>query len=261
MEPVISFDLDHTLMINPFRRWVFPEIEAWLSPQLPASSTAMEYILREHRSRLTHQDKVAAYDWDGILEAVCQQVQSTPPFTIKDLVHKHAVIGKVWLYADTLPSLHCLKQKKIPLIAATNGWECYQRPVTDCLGITSFFSEYHTPVHCGAVKPEASFFDFRGHRSLIHVGDRLNQDILGANRAGVTSVWIHRELDERWHGMDAAERKLHPDFRRVLTERLHQEGHTGSLSSEYVPDYVIVSLEELLPIWERERSRFSGSTG
>lgn len=252
--PMISFDLDHTLMINPFRRWVFPQLETWLGPRLQADTgTLFRRLGKEHQDRLNRRMTVEAYDWDAIWFQLAREAGEEPPFSVEELVRHHAVPGKVWLFSDALPVLEMLKSKGIRLAVATNGLEKYQRPVTDCLGLTPFFDDYHTPCSRGCAKPETSFFD-SCTRPLIHVGDRLDHDVLGANRAGAVSVWINRDLPAEWWGLTLEERKYHPDWHRILQEKLKKEGFKGELTPELEPDYTLVSLEELPALWEKERT-------
>ncbi|PTX58308.1 FMN phosphatase YigB (HAD superfamily) [Melghirimyces profundicolus] len=253
--PTISFDLDHTLMINPFRKWIFPELEEWFRPRLPAGSpSVLQRMAEEHRSRLKRKDFVRAYDWDDIWNRLTAEVGEPSPFTVEELVRRHATIGKVWRFSDAMPALEELQSRGIPLVVATNGLEKYQRPVTDCLGLTPLFTDFHTPCKQGCAKPEADFFR-SCPRPLLHVGDRLDQDILGANRSGAVSVWIHRDLPAEWRTLSPEERKKHPKWRHLLQEKLKKEGCEGPLTPELEPDFPIMSLEELPAVWERIRNR------
>lgn len=63
------------------------------------------------------------------------------------------------------------------------------RCLIDALGILQFFDEVRAPETHGYAKPQPEFLAGVD----IHIGDKLCHDILGANRAGVKSVWIHPE--------------------------------------------------------------------
>ncbi|MFC4076938.1 HAD family hydrolase [Salinithrix halophila] len=248
--PWLSFDLDHTLMINPFRRWVFPEISSWLAPFLGPGDQPMERFIAERKKRLEAQQLSASYDWDDILLTVSAELGVHPPFTIEKLVRQHSATGKIWLFSDVLPGLSSLQTKGIPMVAATNGFAKYQRPVTDHLGLTPYFKDFHTPCSVGFAKPEPQFFRFAEPYSLIHVGDRLDQDILGANRAGAISVWIDRDLPAEWHELSPKERCFHPLFRSRVEEKLAREGWHSPITEENLPNYLIVSIKEVLTIWK-----------
>ncbi|WP_363321631.1 HAD family hydrolase [Polycladomyces subterraneus] len=246
---VLSFDLDHTLMINPFRRWVFPEINRWLQSHFPEENP-VNRLIREHRRRLSDGAYLEAYDWDDILCTVA--LEHAIPFTVRELVEKHACVGKVWLFADVLPAMDRLTQAGAHMVAATNGFTRYQRPVTDCLGLTPYFSGFYTPEEMRCAKPQASFFQFGKGRRVIHVGDRLDQDVLGANRAHQISVWIYRELHSDLQNIPFTERTRHPSFSTCLTARLYREGVPTELHETCRPQYVISTLDELLEIWKQE---------
>ncbi|OYD08936.1 HAD family hydrolase [Paludifilum halophilum] len=247
MNPIlISFDLDHTLMVNPFRRWVFPDVDKAVHPLLSSGGgTPVRRMVQEHLDRLARREWVSAYDWDDILRTITGEKKSHLPFTVEDRVRHYAKPGRVWLFADVLPVLNRLHSQGVRMVAATNGWEKYQRPVTDCLGITRYLDSFHTPDTRGFAKPHPDFFDFPNGHPLVHIGDRIDQDIAGANRAKVVSVWINRHLTEEWRLRSLKERRTHPDFPHLVHRQLKQEGWEDSPSDEQIPDYLITSLEEL----------------
>ncbi|MBA4492896.1 HAD family hydrolase [Paenactinomyces guangxiensis] len=254
-EILVSFDLDYTLMKNPFRQYVFPELNDLLQPS--GEKTVRQWLNEEHTQRLGQGQFASAYDWDNMLQTVGQQQKWACQVSIKELVQKHAVPGKVWLFSDVLPTLQQLKQRDIPMVVATNGFACYQRPVTDCLGITPYFQAFYTPEEIQLAKPQPEFFQFGCRRKLIHVGDRLDQDILGANLAGAVSVWINREFPIAWRDIPAEERKNHPEVKSLLQRRLQREGSSFHTLDHVTPDYILASLDELLPVLEKEmRKKF-----
>ena len=252
---ILSFDLHRTLMINPFRRWVFPEIETWFHSRAPREQFPFYDVLgREHSRRLREGRLRDAYDWDDIVRTVAREaIGADPPFTVEELVKKHAVPGKVWRFPDVLPALKALRKANVPMVVASNGFECYQRPVTDCLQLTPFFSAFHTPDRLQTAKPNPEFFRFAEPGRIIHVGDRIDQDVVGANRAGAVSVWISRDLPSEIRRLPLSQRKRHPDFPRWISTRLKWEGHSGRITEEHLPDYALASLEELLRVWDEKK--------
>jgi len=69
MKKWITFDLDGTLMQNPFVGHVFPEIERLAKQLVGSHENVLEHILSEHFSRIGSNRLVEAYDWDGIVMA------------------------------------------------------------------------------------------------------------------------------------------------------------------------------------------------
>ena len=89
---------------------------------------------------------------------------------------------------------------KVPLIAITNG-----NVDTVQIGIDEFFTAtYHASLSRPS-KPHRHMFDEAAQtlalaqRDILHVGDNLEKDVLGAHRAGLQTAWIavNRPMDLR----------------------------------------------------------------
>lgn len=80
----------------------------------------------------------------------------------------------------------------------TNGVEHIQTRRIASSGLKDHISFVSTSEACGYAKPDSRFFDyaakmarsFARHETVI-VGDRLDADILGANRFGIDSCWFN----------------------------------------------------------------------
>lgn len=80
----------------------------------------------------------------------------------------------------------------------TNGVEHIQQRRIASSGLRDHISFVSTSEACGYAKPDSRFFDyaakmarsFARHETVI-VGDRLDADILGANRFGIDSCWFN----------------------------------------------------------------------
>ena len=80
----------------------------------------------------------------------------------------------------------------------TNGVESIQSRRIASSGLGDHISFVSTSEACGYAKPDSRFFDYTAkmarafaHRETIIVGDRLDADILGANRFGIDSCWFN----------------------------------------------------------------------
>jgi 2-haloacid dehalogenase len=114
----------------------------------------------------------------------------------------------------------------------TNGVESIQSRRIASSGLGEHISFVSTSEACGYAKPDSRFFDyasrmaraFAKHETVI-VGDRLDADILGANRFGIDSCWFNPgraanaseavptcEVDSL-HGIVPALRKLACEFK------------------------------------------------
>ncbi|MDY1034111.1 YjjG family noncanonical pyrimidine nucleotidase [Stenotrophomonas sp. CFBP8980] len=80
----------------------------------------------------------------------------------------------------------------------TNGIEQVQSRRIAVSGLADLISFVATSEACGHAKPDVRFFayatamagTFEPHRTII-IGDRLEADILGANRFGIDSCWFN----------------------------------------------------------------------
>ena len=67
------------------------------------------------------------------------------------------------------------------------------------MGLGGFFDFVLLAQECGFVKPGRRIFDLAlaecgcGPEQVVHVGDSLPSDILGANGMGIRSMWLNRD--------------------------------------------------------------------
>lgn len=80
----------------------------------------------------------------------------------------------------------------------TNGVESIQHRRITASGLHAHLSFVSTSEACGYAKPDSRFFDYTvklarsfSPKETIIIGDRLDADILGANRFGIESCWFN----------------------------------------------------------------------
>jgi 2-haloacid dehalogenase len=80
----------------------------------------------------------------------------------------------------------------------TNGVEHIQTRRIASSGLKDHISFVSTSEACGYAKPDSRFFEYAAkmarafaHHETVIVGDRLDADILGANRFGIDSCWFN----------------------------------------------------------------------
>ena len=80
----------------------------------------------------------------------------------------------------------------------TNGAHAIQHRRIASSGLAAHLSFVATSEACGFAKPDIRFFDYTSKmarrfakRDTVIVGDRLDADILGANRFGIDSCWFN----------------------------------------------------------------------
>ncbi|WP_248926097.1 HAD family hydrolase [Paenibacillus hamazuiensis] len=251
MHTWITFDLDGTLMQNPFGKWVFPEIEALISERLQREFKSTEALVREHERRMSLNLTVAAYDWDDMVRRLLGELQLDLHIDVEQLVVKHSASPKIHLLEESvIPTLKKLKERGFKLATVTNGFYKYQYPVMKELGLAEWFDEIVTPEKAGCGKPDAGIL--RGLRETgriaAHVGDRLDHDVFLANESGVSSVLIYRKLPDSLKRLRPDERPNEAAFLDICREKLRKENpHVGTdpYPSAYVPTHVICRMEEL----------------
>lgn len=114
------------------------------------------------------------------------------------------------LYLDSLPDTVVLidgAREVCTTLAAigevgiiTNGVESIQNRRIASAGLGDCISFVATSEACGHAKPDVRFFEYAARmaqpfvkQQAIIIGDRLDADILGANRYGIDSCWFNPE--------------------------------------------------------------------
>ncbi|WP_457620959.1 TIGR02253 family HAD-type hydrolase [Methanopyrus sp.] len=101
-------------------------------------------------------------------------------------------------YPDVIPTLMQLREMGFKLGAVTSGLAVKQWEKLIRLGIHHFFHEVVISEEIGVEKPNPKIFIEAARRlgvkpeEAVYVGDRLDKDIRGANRAGMVTVRIRR---------------------------------------------------------------------
>lgn len=105
---------------------------------------------------------------------------------------------EVWrIYPDVEEALGALKTRGLVLAVASN-WDCRLPALLKGLNLERFFNRNFISFEMGTVKPDPRFFqrvlEELGLEPLevLHVGDDLNEDIAGAQNAGLRAYHIDR---------------------------------------------------------------------
>ena len=272
MNSWVTFDLDGTLMQNPFAAWIFPEITSVVREQLQLRTDIEAYddtsfdmgklLHAEHRKRMEAGETVAAYDWDDMVGVVLAELGVAPSIDIQveQLVRKHAEPPtKIYLLEEGVKTvLEQLKQDGYRLAVATNGYYKYQYPVLEALGIAAYFELIVTPEIAGGGKPDAHMLRaVRQHGTIAaHVGDRLDHDVYMANQFGAASILVNRKLPQELHQLDPEQRVHEQIFLPLCSQQLQRECQSlhmelfgdderTVLPEQIRPDFVIHSMMEL----------------
>lgn len=195
----ITLDLDDTLWpIAPAIVRAEAALDAWLQAHAPRSAArwplAARAALREQvdreRPALAH-DMTAQRRW--MFEHMF--VEAGDGIEHVDAAYEAYFAGRceVTCYDDSLQALERLAER-IPLAALSNGNACLRR-----IGLDHLFDFQLGASEHGAAKPAASLFHAACARlslappQVLHVGDDVECDVVGAAQAGMATCWINRD--------------------------------------------------------------------
>jgi putative hydrolase of the HAD superfamily len=173
----VTFDLDGTLFENRLRRLMVPGLEGAFLPGR----------VRRARPRTGRQRP------PGRLRRLRSRV-GAPWLRAIRTVTVRSVAPRTHLYPDVLPVLRALRGAGYRLAAVTNGYRVYQEPLLESLGVLGLLDRIVSPEAVGAAKPDPRVWTegLAGERVVLHVGDRLVDDVMGAHGAGIAAAWLRR---------------------------------------------------------------------
>lgn len=253
----ISFDLDGVIIQNPFANGVFPWVRQHVRAATPALA-ALEQAEAERQmtaavnniwmTRMQEGSFVGAYDWDEILNEASKSLDGPEIPDVAGLVERFsAEAGMISILPGAVEGLQLLREHGATIHALTNGYRKYQWPVLVALGIEHYFDTVYTPEAIGFAKPQAgAFHAIPGLQ--VHVGDTLVHDVMGANLAGLTSVWMTPGLPAELAPYTPAERARSPVIREFLANQLdgnlYTRFHREADLETAAPDLVVLDVLE-----------------
>lgn len=119
---------------------------------------------------------------------------------IRALEHRRmAAMRRAWrLFDDVLPCLRRLREAGQRLAVITNAAGCHQRDKLAAVGIVDVFDALVISGELGRAKPDPIIFHAACSalgvppEQTVHVGDRMDLDVVGARGAGLHGVWLDR---------------------------------------------------------------------
>lgn len=198
----ITLDLDDTLWpFAPIAARVEDVLHAWLATHCPRTAERFPLPrMRELRCELDSAHPHLAHDFTTMrrltLQRAMQLAGDDPAHADAAFEAFFAERNRVEFYPDTLPALPRLASR-VPLAAVSNGNADLGR-----IGVSAHFAFQLGAREHGAAKPDASIFHAACTRlravptQVLHVGDDVEMDVLGAARAGLRTCWLNRERRE-----------------------------------------------------------------
>ena len=208
----ITLDLDDTLWpFAPVGARVEHAQHAWLLQHCPRTATRFPIdAMRALREQINSERPDLAHDFSQLRKLSLVRAME---LSGDDPVHAEAAFetfyaerNRVEFYPDSLAALERLAAR-VPLAAISNGNADLAR-----VGVSAHFMFQLGAREHGTPKPAASIFHAACRQlelapgEVLHVGDDIEMDVVGAHRAGLRSCWINRE-DARWPHAD-----LRPDL-------------------------------------------------
>jgi FMN hydrolase / 5-amino-6-(5-phospho-D-ribitylamino)uracil phosphatase len=201
----ITLDLDDTLWpFAPIGARVEQVLHDWLAIHCPRTAERFPVLqMRELRDRLNAEHPHLIHDFSAMrlmtLEHAMRLAGDDPAHAEAAFEAFFAERNRVEFYPDTLPALQRLAAC-VPLAALSNGNADLAR-----IGVSAHFAFQLGAREHGAPKPVASIFHAACTRlgaaptHVLHVGDDVEMDVLGAARAGLRTCWLNREQQDWPH--------------------------------------------------------------
>ena len=200
---VITFDLDNTLWdVGQTIRRAEKSLRQWMQDNTPSAlevytSDAVEGIRADVVARCPSQRHDLSFLRTEVLRS-CMLESGLGESQAKASAEAafdvfFAGRNEVVFFDNALKVLNDLSQG-YRLFALTNGNADIHR-----VGIGQFFEGAVSSADVGASKPDPAMFSAVLTQAkvtaaeAVHIGDHLSDDILGANRAGMHSIWFNRD--------------------------------------------------------------------
>ncbi len=209
----ISFDADGTLWdFEGVMRHALECALAELRRLIPSTPDSLSIeTLIAIRDQVAEEQKGRGLTHEAIrLEAFKQTLQFINHPDNELAVHLNALYLKhrfedITLFDDVLPTLDAL-QGGYMMGLLSNGNTYPER-----CGLEGYFQFVLFAQDYGIQKPDPRLFEIAIERAacakhhLLHVGDSFQNDVIGAKQAGIKSVWLNRQREDK-------ETKEQPDF-------------------------------------------------
>jgi len=197
----ITLDLDDTVWpIEPVIARAEAALGAWLERHAPRTAARWPMEARRAlREEVAAAHPHLAHDFTRqrliSLERMFAEAGDDPALAGPAFEAFFAARCEVEHYEDSLDALGRLAAR-VPLAALTNGNADLHR-----IGLMHVFRFQLGAREHGAAKPAASIFHAACARlgcapgEVLHVGDDVEMDVVGAHRAGLRTCWINRASD------------------------------------------------------------------
>ena len=237
----ITLDLDDTLWpFAPIGARIERVLDDWLRTHAPRTAARFPIdVMRALRDRIFAERTDLAHDMSALrrltlrtaFERSGEPAEDIHAMTETVYAVFYAERNRVEWYPDALDALIRLSAT-VPVAALSNG-----NADLSAIGVDHHFAFQLGSREHGAAKPDASIFHAACARfgcaphEVLHVGDHIDMDVLGAARAGLRTAWVHRddarERHPQWPHDDIRPDLIVPDLAALADaiERTHALPH------------------------------------
>ncbi len=199
----ISLDLDNTLWDTPpVLEQAEASLQAWLNERAPRIAAGHDRAsLAKLRAAVVAELPHRAHDFTFVRTESLRRAASEFGYPETLAVEAFEVFiaarNRIDPFAEVPGALAWLA-RRLPVYALTNGNACVHR-----VGLGEHFAGSFDPIAVGYAKPDRRIFAALiaaagvEASSIWHVGDDPEADVVGAQRAGMVSVWMNR-TDAAW---------------------------------------------------------------
>ncbi|MDX1569447.1 MAG: HAD-IA family hydrolase [Xanthomonadales bacterium] len=205
----LTFDLDDTLWpISPVMRTAETVLRAWFVRNAPRVAKRFDRdAMWALRGELVDEAPERAHDLSALRKAVIERALTRCgyPASMADEAYDlfYAARHEVSFFEDVLPALRRLVDH-YPMATISNGSARVER-----LGLRDYFRFSVFPHEVSRPKPHVEMFELAAERfglepaEILHVGDNLDHDIVGAREAGFQVVWVNRNAHPAVEGVES----------------------------------------------------------
>jgi len=199
----ITLDLDDTLWaITPVIVRAEKALYEWLSEHYPKITELFSPSdLLQLRQEVVSEHVEKSHDFTFLRRTVLGQIGEAAGYGDAPVDGAmevfQALRNDVEVFPEVRPTLAALGEK-YNVIAVTNG-----NANLEAIGLRDLFDDVVAAASVGAAKPARAIFDVAveaggaDYHETLHVGDHPEVDVVGANEAGLRSVWVNRN-GENW---------------------------------------------------------------
>jgi len=200
----ITLDLDDTLWpFAPIGARIDQVLYEWMLQHSPATAAMYPVAaMRELRERSFRDNPHLHYDLSALRRLTLREAleNSGADLALLEPAYEafYAARNQVEFYPDAVDALARIAAR-VPVAALSNGNADLAR-----IGLDHHFAFQLGSREHGAAKPAASIFRAACERlgvapaQVLHVGDHIEMDVVGAMQAGLRGCWINR-VEHTWH--------------------------------------------------------------